>query len=49
MPTTKTKTTRTPVKGLELIDEIDGLEWPFRLHDRSVMHYRVDLFVLGRK
>jgi SAM-dependent methyltransferase/uncharacterized protein YbaR (Trm112 family) len=37
------------VEGLELIDEIDGLEWPFRLHDRSVMHYRVDLFVLGRK
>jgi SAM-dependent methyltransferase/uncharacterized protein YbaR (Trm112 family) len=37
------------VDGLEIIDEIDGLEWPVRLHDRSVMHYRVDLFVLGRK
>jgi len=37
------------VDGLELIDEIDGLEWPVRLHDRSVMQYRVDLFVLGRK
>jgi SAM-dependent methyltransferase/uncharacterized protein YbaR (Trm112 family) len=37
------------VDGLEVIDEIDGLEWPVRLHDRSVMHYRVDLFVLGRK
>jgi SAM-dependent methyltransferase/uncharacterized protein YbaR (Trm112 family) len=37
------------VDGLEIIDEIDGLEWPVRLHDRSVMQYRVDLFVLGRK
>lgn len=37
------------VDGLELLDEIDGVEWPVRLHDRSVMHYRVDLFVLGRK
>lgn len=37
------------VDGLEIIEEIDGLEWPVRLHDRSVMHYRVDLFVLGRK
>jgi SAM-dependent methyltransferase len=37
------------VDGLEVIDEIDGLEWPIRLHDRSVMQYRVDLFVLGRK
>ncbi|HEV8572065.1 MAG TPA: methyltransferase domain-containing protein [Actinomycetota bacterium] len=37
------------VDGLELIDEIDSLEWPIRLHDRSAMHYRVDLFVLGRK
>jgi SAM-dependent methyltransferase len=36
------------VLGLRLLDEVRGLEWPLRLHERSTARYVVDLFVLGR-
>jgi hypothetical protein len=40
---------RTEVTKLEEAGIRPVLECSIRLHDRSVMHYRVDLFVQGRK
>jgi SAM-dependent methyltransferase/uncharacterized protein YbaR (Trm112 family) len=34
--------------GLRLLDEVRGLEWPLRLHERSTARYLVDLYVLTR-
>jgi SAM-dependent methyltransferase len=36
------------VSGLEVLDELDGFDWAVRLHERAIMRYLVDLYVLGR-
>jgi SAM-dependent methyltransferase len=36
------------IQGLALVAEEDRLEWPVRLHDRSILRYLVDLIVLSR-
>jgi SAM-dependent methyltransferase/uncharacterized protein YbaR (Trm112 family) len=37
------------VKELALTDELRGLEWLIRLHDRSLMRYAVDVFIAERR
>ena len=36
------------LRELRVAAEIDGLEWPLRLHERAEMRYRVALFVLRK-
>ncbi|MBW3662214.1 MAG: methyltransferase domain-containing protein [Actinobacteria bacterium] len=36
------------IAGLRLLDEVPDLPWDVRLHARSTMRYRVDLFVVER-
>jgi SAM-dependent methyltransferase/uncharacterized protein YbaR (Trm112 family) len=36
------------ISGIRVVDEVDGLPWLIRLHERSTVEYGVDLFVLAR-
>lgn len=34
------------IPGFEIVEEMDNIPWTVRLHDRSVMHYKVHLFLI---